>query len=71
MNKFEVKKHNYSRKGFPLSIYLSISTDTVNPLELEKEIELIMEYLEEKYREPKKVKNFSLKEWLVNCIKTK
>jgi hypothetical protein len=48
MYKYEVKKHTYN-EGMPLGIYISIQTSTINPLELEKEVDEFISYMRDKY----------------------
>jgi hypothetical protein len=67
MEKFEVKKHNFSDISNPVSIYTSLSTSTVNPLELEKDIEDFHDYIIEKYKN--KSTKISFKQWITNKIK--
>jgi hypothetical protein len=49
MYKYEVKKHTYN-EGMPLGIYISIQTSTINPLELEKEVDEFISYMRDKYK---------------------
>ena len=67
MNTFEVKKHNYTDKRNPVSIYTSLSTSTVNPLELERDVEDFHNFIIEKYKI--KETKLSFKEWILNKLK--
>jgi hypothetical protein len=62
MNKFEIKKHNYADEENPVSVYVNCSTSTVNPFEIEKDIEEFIYYMREKYKI--KSTNLSFKKWL-------
>lgn len=65
---FEVKQHTFADKNLPVSVYISLSTNTVNPLLLKEEMKLFVDYIKEKYSisEPKP---FSFKEYVLKMFK--
>jgi len=65
---FEVKQHTFKEKNLPINIYISLSTNTVNPLLLKEEINLFIDYIKEKYSTPE-IKSFSLKEYALKLFK--
>jgi hypothetical protein len=65
---FEVKQHTFAEKGLPVNIYISLSTNTVNPLLLKEEMKLFVDYMKEKYSIPKP-KSFSFKEYILKIFK--
>lgn len=69
MGRFEIKKHTFLNNKNSVSTYISCSTDNVNPLEIEKDMENIIEFMNEKYEI--KTTKLTFKEWLINKIKQK
>ena len=69
MNKFEIKKHNYIDKNNPVSVYVSCTTSKVNPLEIEKDIDNFMQFMEEKYKIKSVEQKTTFKEWFKNLLK--
>jgi len=57
--RFEVKEIEHSKNDF---IYISFGTNNNNPLEIEKDLKEIMQFLKDKWIEKKT--NYSFKEWL-------
>ena len=65
---FEVKSHTFAQKGLPVNIYISLSTNTVNPLLLKEEMNLFVDYMKEKYS-VSETKSFSFKEYILKMFK--
>jgi hypothetical protein len=65
---FEVKQCTLAEKGLPVNIYISLSTNTVNPLLLKEELKLFVNYMREKYSTPE-IKPFSFKEYVLKMFK--
>lgn len=69
MNEFKIKNHNYMDKNNPVSVYISCTTYTINPLEIEKDINNFMQFMEEKYKVKSVSKNVTFKEWFKSLLK--
>ncbi len=65
--RFEVKQTSYDHEDF--YIRLSCQMDNTNPLEVEKDLNLMKEFLITKYI--KKTEKLSWREWIKNLFKTK
>jgi len=65
---FEVKSHTFAQKGLPVNIYISLSTNTVNPLLLREEMKLFVDYMKEKYGNTE-TKTLSFKEYILKMFK--
>lgn len=65
---FEVKQNTFAEKGLPVNIYISLSTNTVNPLLLKEEMNLFIDYMKEKYSDSE-TKSFSFKEYILKMFK--
>jgi len=67
MNKFEIKKHTFADCNNPVSVYISCSTSIINPLDIEKDIDSFILFIEEKY----KIKSTKLSfiQWLLKNLK--
>ena len=64
---FEVKSHTYKERNLPVNVYINLSTNTVNPLELKEDIKMFIDYIKEKYS----IKNNKLifKEYILKLFK--
>ncbi len=69
MNKFEIKQHNFIDENNPVSVYVSCSTSTVNPLEIEKDVNNFVQFMEEKYKIKSVPQNITFKEWFKSLLK--
>lgn len=69
MNKFEIKNHNFIDKNNPVSVYVNCTTSEVNPLEIEKDIDNFMQFMEEKYKIKSVEQKTTFKEWFKNLLK--
>lgn len=69
MNKFEIKKHNFIDKNNPVSTYISCTTSTINPLEIEEDIDNFMQFMEEKYKIKSVEQKITFKGWFKNLLK--
>ena len=69
MNKFEIKNHNYIDKNNPVYVYVSCTTSEVNPLEVEKDINNFIQFMEEKYKIKSVEQKTTFKEWFKNLLK--
>lgn len=67
MNKFEIKKHTFLDTSNPVDVYVSCSTSTVNPLEIEKDVDDFILFMEQKYKI--KTTKLTFKEWLIKKLK--
>ena len=67
MGKFEIKEYTAINSKNPVSVYISCSTDTINPFEIEKDIKNFIAFMNEKYEI--KTTNSSFKEWVTNKFK--
>ena len=65
---FEVKQHTFREKNLPIDVYISLSTNIINPLLLKEEMKLFVDYMKEKYSTPKP-KSFSFKEYVLKMFK--
>jgi ribosomal protein S18 len=66
MHKFEIKRHNFTDKQNPVSIYINCATSTVNPTELEKDIDDFADYITEKYKVQKEeTTKLTFREWVI------
>jgi hypothetical protein len=66
MNKFEIKEHTYLDRENPVSVYVSCSTSTVNPLEIQEDVLEFINFMREKYKV--KSTKVSFKQWIINKI---
>jgi hypothetical protein len=66
MNKFEIKEHTYLDRENPVSVYVSCSTSTVNPLEIQENVLEFINFMREKYKV--KSTKVSFKQWIINKI---
>ena len=69
MNKFEIKNHNYIDKNNPVSVYISCTTSEVNPLEIEKDVNNFIQFMEEKYKIKSVEQETTFKEWFKSLLK--
>jgi len=67
MSKFEIKRHTFTDKSNPVGVYVSCSTSTINPLEIEKDVDDFILFMEEKYKI--KSTKLSFKQWLLKKLK--
>jgi hypothetical protein len=70
MGKFAIKQSTYGEKNNPLYIYLSIETDTINPLELQKEAAVFIEYMRAKYKHKTINTNLTFADWVKRLFKS-
>ena len=68
MDKFSIKRHNFTDKQNPVSIYVDCTTSLVNPLDIEKDVDSFVEFMIEKYKIKKEE---TVKQSFIDWIKSK
>jgi hypothetical protein len=65
--RFEVQQTKYNSR---MNIYLSMSMDNINPLDVDEDLKDIKQFLMDKYM-PEPPKKFTFKEWLISKMSFK
>lgn len=67
MDKFNIKRHNFTGQQNPVSIYVDCSTSLVNPLDIERDVDSFVEFMIEKYKIKKEgTEKLSFVDWIKN-----
>lgn len=62
MHRFEIKKHDFNENNL-VNTYISCSTSIINPLEVEKDVNDFIDFIQSKYK-TRTIKEITFKGWL-------